>query len=65
LIAQLKAACLAVSIGNQTIALCIDARLPRDVTRLALQKRYYVKSFVTEFRLLVKAVGSLVKVTSR
>jgi len=40
---------LTVSIENQTIALCIDARLSGDVTNLALQQKSY------EIRLCKKA----------
>jgi len=36
------AACLTISIGNQTFALYIDARLSGNVTHLALQERSYL-----------------------
>jgi len=41
LIAQLRAACLIVTIENQTITLCIDAHLSGDVTHLAFQEKSY------------------------
>jgi len=37
-IAHLTVACLTVSIANQTIALCINARLSGDVRHLTLKK---------------------------
>jgi len=37
---------LTVSIGNQTIALCIDARLSGDVTHLTLQGNLIFLSFI-------------------
>jgi len=39
LIAQNRAAYLSVSIENQTIALCIDARLSRDMPLYAHQEK--------------------------
>jgi len=47
---------LIVSIGNQNIALCIDACLSGDVTNLALQEKFILIHIIISSGFVVKKI---------